>query len=143
MKQITCAIALICTFMMSSLAIPVTALAALPPHGGSPSGGGGCSTNNGALPSLWKGLNCDAQGNVQIKSAQDALKILANAIQLGIALAGALGVIFIIIGGIQYTISAGDSKRVATAKSTITYAVGGLLLCISAYAIVQFVSQGF
>jgi hypothetical protein len=102
-----------------------------------------CSTNHGLLPNLWNGVSCDAQGNVQLKSVQDALVILANAIQIGIALAGALAVIFIIVGGIQYTISAGDSKRVATAKNTLTYAIGGLLLCISAYAIVQFLSQGF
>lgn len=102
-----------------------------------------CSTNHGLLPNLWNGVSCDASGNVQIKSAQDALVILANGIQIGIALAGALAVIFIIVGGIQYTISAGDSKRVSTAKNTITYAIAGLFVCISAYAIVQFISQGF
>jgi hypothetical protein len=109
-------------------------------------GGGGpapCSTNHGVLPNLWNGIGCDANGDPQITSASDALVILANAIQIGIALAGALAVIMIVVGGIQYTISAGDSKRVATAKSTLTYAIGGLVLCMAAYAIVQFISQGF
>ncbi len=102
-----------------------------------------CSTNHGFLPNLYNGITCDANGAPQIKSAQDVLVILANAIQIGIALAGALAVIFIIVGGILYTTSAGDSKRVSQAKGTITYAIAGLILCLAAYAIVQFISTGF
>lgn len=52
---------------------------------------------------------------------------------------GAVAVIMIVIGGIQYTISNGDSSKVTAAKNTILYAVIGLIVAILAYAIVNFV----
>jgi hypothetical protein len=54
-----------------------------------------------------------------------------NVILVLLTVVGALSVIFIIIGGIQYTISAGDSNKVSTAKSTITYAIIGLVMSLS------------
>jgi hypothetical protein len=45
----------------------------------------------------------------------------------------------IIVGGIRYTTSNGDSGRIKAAKDTITYAVVGLVVAILAYAIVNFV----
>lgn len=102
-----------------------------------------CSTNNGLLPSLYKGIQCNGSGAPQLTSAQDALTIAGNAVQIVIALCGALAVVFIIFGGILYTVSAGDEKRVKQAKSTITTAIGGLILALFAYAIIQFVTTGF
>jgi hypothetical protein len=52
---------------------------------------------------------------------------------------GAISVIMIIVGGIKYVISNGDSGKVKTAKDTIMYAVVGLVVAILAYAIVSFV----
>ena len=45
----------------------------------------------------------------------------------------------LIIGGIRYVISGGDSKKVTDAKNTIMYAIIGLIIAILAYAIVNFV----
>jgi hypothetical protein len=55
-------------------------------------------------------------------------------------LIGSLSIIFIIVGGLQFVLSGGDSKRVETAKNTILYAVVGLVIAISAYAIVSFIT---
>lgn len=52
---------------------------------------------------------------------------------------GIVSVIMIIIGGIRYAISNGDSNQVTAAKNTIMYAVIGLVIAIFAYAIVNFV----
>lgn len=104
---------------------------------------GACGTNTGVFPSLYDNLTCDASGNPQITSVSQVLVIAGNAVRIGMALAGTLAVIFIIIGAIMYVVSAGDSKRVSQAKSTLTYAIGGLVLVMSAYAIVTFVVQGF
>ena len=52
---------------------------------------------------------------------------------------GIISVIMIIIGGIRYAISNGDSNQVTAAKNTIMYAVIGLVIAIFAYAIVYFV----
>lgn len=56
---------------------------------------------------------------------------------------GAIAVIMIIVGGIRYTTSAGDSARVKASKDTIMYAVVGLVVAIMAFAIVNFVVGAF
>ena len=45
----------------------------------------------------------------------------------------------IIIGGIQYSTSAGDSGKVKKAKDTILYGIIGLVIALLAFAIVNFV----
>ncbi len=52
---------------------------------------------------------------------------------------GIISVVMLIIGGIRYVISGGDSKKVTDAKNTIMYAIIGLIIAILAYAIVNFV----
>jgi len=54
-------------------------------------------------------------------------------------IAGIVAVVVIIIGGIRYTTSNGDSGQVAAAKNTILYAVVGLVVIIMAASITQFV----
>ena len=58
-------------------------------------------------------------------------------------LIGAVSVIMLIIGGIRYTVSGGDSTAVTSAKNTILYAVIGIIVALLAYAIVNFVLDGF
>lgn len=58
-------------------------------------------------------------------------------------LIGAVSVIMIIIGGIKYTVSNGDSTAVKSAKDTILYSIIGLVVAIMAYAIVSFVISRF
>ena len=52
---------------------------------------------------------------------------------------GGLSLLFIIIGGFRYVISAGDPQSIAQAKNTILYAVIGMAVAIGAEAIVSFV----
>lgn len=51
----------------------------------------------------------------------------------------AVSVVMLIIGGIRYTISQGDSSAVTSAKNTILYAIIGLVVAILAYAIIHYV----
>ncbi len=51
--------------------------------------------------------------------------------------------IMIVIGGIKYTTSNGDSSSVTSAKNTILYAVVGLIVAMMAYAIVNYVVGKF
>ena len=53
--------------------------------------------------------------------------------------AGAVAVLIMIVGGIRYITSTGDSKRIQAAKDTILYAVLGLIIIILARAIVGYV----
>ncbi len=56
---------------------------------------------------------------------------------------GAVSVIMLIIGGIRYTTSGGNSSSVESAKNTILYAIVGLVVAILAYAVVQWVTTQF
>ncbi len=52
---------------------------------------------------------------------------------------GIISVIMIIIGGLKYIMSTGDSQKVDSAKNTILYAVIGLVIVAFAQIIVLFV----
>lgn len=54
-------------------------------------------------------------------------------------LIGAISVLFVVIGGMRYISSQGDPQNIAKAKGTIIYAIVGLLVSITAVAIVTFV----
>lgn len=56
---------------------------------------------------------------------------------------GAISVIMLIIGGIRYVVSGGDSAAVTSAKNTILYAVVGIVVAILAFALVNFVVTSF
>jgi hypothetical protein len=58
-------------------------------------------------------------------------------------LIGAISVIMLIIGGIRYVVSGGDSSAVQNAKSTILYAIVGVVVAILAYAVANFVITSF
>lgn len=69
--------------------------------------------------------------------------IIKKIVNLLLYVIGAVSVIMIVIGGIKYTISNGDSSAVTSAKNTIFYAVIGVVVAILAYAIVNFVVGTF
>ncbi len=76
---------------------------------------------------------CKATNNDNASSLiQDIINVLLFVI-------GAVAVVMIIIGGIRYTTSNGDSNRTTAAKNTILYSVVGLVVAIMASAIVNFV----
>ena len=66
-------------------------------------------------------------------------KIIANVVNLLSVLVGIAAVIMIMVGGFKYATAAGDSGKVSSAKSTIVYAVIGLVIVALAQTIVKFV----
>ena len=52
---------------------------------------------------------------------------------------GIVAVIMLIIGGIKYVVSGGDTKKVTDAKNAVLYAIIGLVIAFLAFAIVNFV----
>lgn len=67
-------------------------------------------------------------------------KIITNVL---LFIIGAISVIMLIIGGIRYVVSGGDSGAVTSAKNTILYAIIGIIVAILAYALVNFVIGSF
>lgn len=83
---------------------------------------------------VWTGTECQFFG--QERGVPEIIRSVANIL---IFIIGALAVLMIIIGGLRYVISAGDSNATAGAKNTILFAVVGLVVAVAAYAIVNFV----
>lgn len=65
--------------------------------------------------------------------------IFTKVVNILLFIIGAVSVIMLIIGGIKYTISGGDTGQVTSAKNTILYAVIGLVVAFLAFAIVNWV----
>ena len=76
------------------------------------------------------------QKSGQKTSLMETLQIIIN-VALGII--GFIAVAMIIVGGVQYTTSAGDAAKVTKAKNTILYGVVGLVIALLAFAIVNFI----
>ena len=56
-----------------------------------------------------------------------------------IGVLGFVCVVVMIIGGVNYMTSSGDAGKVKKAKDTILYGLIGLVVCVLAFALVQFV----
>lgn len=81
------------------------------------------------------GSNCDTNF-YEVKADPSAVIKIA---QLSFGVIGALALIFVIIGGIKFVMSQGEPQAVASARQTIIFAVIGLIIAVSAEAIVTFV----
>lgn len=81
------------------------------------------ATNDGTLPQQFDGEN----------------GIFKQIVNILLYIIGAIAVIMLIIGGIRYTISGGDSSAVTGAKNTILYAIIGIIVAMLAFVIVNFV----
>ena len=103
---------------------------------GSNTGGTGASAGTGGT------TNNGSAGSSSICGAaqqDEAPNIIQNVINTLLFVLGMIAVIMIVIGGIRYATSGGDSTQIQAAKNTILYAVVGLVVAIMSYAIVGFV----
>lgn len=89
---------------------------------------------------IGKGVTSAGGGGVGKNALGDNLKIVVNVLLFAL---GAISVIMIVIGGIRYSLSAGDQSAITAAKNTILYAVVGLVVALLAYAIVNWVLGAF
>jgi hypothetical protein len=65
--------------------------------------------------------------------------LLTNAVNIFSIIVGVVAVIMIIVGGLRYITSGGDSAKVSGAKNTLIYAIIGLIIVALAQLIVHFV----
>lgn len=96
----------------------------------------------GADGGLAGGAGC-AQGKDQqaeLFGSEGIFKTITNVL---LFIIGAISVIMLIIGGIRYVVSGGDSAAITSAKNTILYAIVGVVVAILAYALVNFVITSF
>lgn len=81
------------------------------------------------------GADCAAQPP-QTSSLDSTVKTLINLLSV---IVGIVAVIMIIIAGFKYITSAGDSNKVTSAKSTLLYALIGIVIVALAQTIAHFV----
>lgn len=84
-----------------------------------------------------------ARGVDQATTLFGATGIFTTISNVMLFIVGAISVIMVIIGGLRYVISGGNTSNVTAAKNTILYAVVGLIIAIMAYAIINFVISSF
>ncbi len=80
-----------------------------------------------------------ASGDCKVKGSTSVEKVIKTVINILSLLGGVIAVIMIIVGGLKYITSAGDSNGMSSARNTILYAVVGLIIIALAQVIVQFV----
>jgi len=96
-------------------------------------------------PDLTQGLTCGVDLNLtdqtcdQATTTSDFQGLLNTVINIFSLVVGVIAVIMIIVGGLRYITSGGDSGKVSGAKTTIIYALVGLVIVALAQLIVHFV----
>lgn len=122
------------TMLASLLAVPVLAfgVVALAP---APAANAACTGQT----TIKDGANCAQGDSGTPTSLFGAGGIFNTIVNILLFIIGAISVIMLIIGGIRYTISGGDSSAVTSAKNTIMYAIVGIIVAVLAFAIVNFV----
>jgi len=114
--------------LMLPIAIPVSSFAAE-----------GIQQNLCAGANLNVNTDCNS-GGITDAQAQDKINdIIRTVINMFSLVVGVVSVIMIIIGGLKYITSGGDSGNVSGAKNTILYAVIGIVIVALAQFIVRFV----
>ena len=122
-KKIKLAIISLCLFLSSCVStVPVIA-------SGATFKDDACS----GLSQLNGGSSCNKGAS---KSLDGLIKAIINILSIVVGLAA---VVMIIVGGLKFITSNGDSNAVASARSSIMYAVIGLIIVAIAQVLVHFV----
>lgn len=88
----------------------------------------------GASGNIAGGGSCSGPGSTNAVNS-----IIKWILEIFSVIVGIAAVIMIVVGGLKYTISGGDSARVTGAKDTILFAIVGLVVVALAQIIVHFV----
>lgn len=122
MKKLKIIVAALSAFLVMGAALPTyaaeTAQGSVCEGIGLTVNGGGCS---------------DDSGSPTVNS------VIHTVINIFSYIVGVAAIIMIIVGGFKYITSGGDSNKVGSAKSTITYALIGLIVAGLAQVLVLFV----
>lgn len=96
---------------------------------------------------LCSGASFDAAGTCDSATLDESKSSVTDYIETAINIfsivVGIIAVVMIIIGGVKYITSGGDSGNVTGAKNTILYAIIGLVVVALSQLIVRFVLSSF
>ena len=95
------------------------------------------------FPTWYQYLSLGGDCSPKISSINDVWLIVAAVVDILLRVAALAAIGLVVYGGIKYSMSQGDPKETAGAKSTILNALVGLLIAVSAASIIQFVAGRF
>jgi len=75
--------------------------------------------------------------------ATDVPTLVNNIVKVILGVVGALALAMFVYGGMMWMTSAGNDQRITKGKETLTWAVIGLLIIFSSYAILNTVFKAF
>lgn len=82
------------------------------------------------------GIDLSSLNQTRFASLEEFLMTMVNSyLIIGVAI---LAVIFLIKSGISYILSGGDSKKTEEAQKSIVYIIIGLVICILAPLLIQY-----
>lgn len=84
------------------------------------------------------GSSCNELKDNSLSTTTSNSKV-KNLINTALIVLGAISVIMIVVGGLRITMSRGEAANVKAGRETILYAVVGIAVALSAYAIINFV----
>ena len=80
---------------------------------------------------------------VNVDGGGTDLKVnIKNILSVVFAMVGIVAVIMVIVGGVSFMTSQGDTEKIKKAKNTVLFGVIGLVISLLAFAIVSFVLTG-
>jgi hypothetical protein len=85
------------------------------------------------------GIGLTGAGCTGAGAQTQANTLVSTAVNLFAVLVGVAAVVMIMIAGLKYTTSGGDPSKIASAKTTLIYALVGLVVVAAAETIVRFV----
>ena len=100
----------------------------------------GTTPSDAARKAACEGISGTVGGNCASAASGNQLsKIVKAVLNILSLLAAIAAVIMIIVSGLKYVTSGGDSNSISSAKQTLIYAIVGLIIVASAQLIVRFV----
>lgn len=116
--------------LLLSLLLSVPLLVSAQTNSNDPVGQGLGAVQTSAFPN---------QGGGGVLGANTVVGVIAVIIKLMLFVAGALAVLFVVIGGIMYLTSAGNEEQAAKGRKTVTNALIGIIIIILSYVVVNVV----
>jgi hypothetical protein len=80
-------------------------------------------------------------GETQVATIQGLQCLVANVLSVAIQAIGLAGFAMLIVGSFRYMLSGGNSKGAESAKNTVTFAVVGLVVALTAFIILRLLAE--
>ncbi len=90
--------------------------------------------------SAWSGV-CVGGDDNDVATIQGLECLIANVFQVILTVIGLAGFVMMIVGAFRWLVSGGNTKGVESARNTITFAVVGLVVALSAFIVLNLIAS--